>query len=157
SADGVRLRGWFIPAATRSERTVLFCHGIGANRSQVLYYLKVADALGANVLAYDSRGHGDSDGHTVTMGHKEKDDVLTALAYLRNERPAQARQVIGLGVSMGTSGLIGAAAEVEPPLAGLIVDSGFAAVVEVTDGVLRGVPAELRSLLTVPGVPLASL
>lgn len=158
SADGLRLRGWFVPARrSPSQRTIIVCHGLGANRSHFLGCVKVADTLAANVLLFDFRGHGDSDGHTVTMGYREKDDVLAAIAYLRQRRPEQARQVIGLGVSMGASALLGAAAVTEPPLDAIIVDSGFAVAVDVTDNVLGAVPGALRPWLKTAGVPLASL
>jgi hypothetical protein len=69
SADGLTMRGWFFRAARReSDRTVLICHGLGLNRSAFLSYLKVADALDAHALIFDFRGHGDSDGRTVTLG-----------------------------------------------------------------------------------------
>ena len=69
-------------------------------------------ACAANVLLFDFRGHGESDGHTVRFGAGERRDVLAAVAYLRERRPGQARQVVGLGVSMGAATLTLAAAEV---------------------------------------------
>src|SRR5262249_30267548 len=77
--DGLTIRGWFLPAKSGCpSRTLIICHGLGANRSNFLPYVQVGDALGANVLIFDFRGHGDSDGHTVTIGYKEKLDVLAA-------------------------------------------------------------------------------
>lgn len=158
TVDGLTLRGWFIPARQPSScRTLLICHGIGANRSNFLPYLLVGDELQAHVLMFDFRGHGDSDGHTVSMGCWEKQDVLAAVDYLRRRRPAQARELFGLGISMGSSALIRAAAAVEPPFDAVIIDSGFASAVELTDSVLRIFPAAVRPWLTTPGVPLASL
>jgi len=135
----------------------VICHGIAVNRSTTLYHLPVADALNAHVLAFDFRGHGDSDGHTVTLGHRETLDVLAAVDYLRTHRPQQCRELFGMGVSMGTSGLIRAAAEIDPPFQGLVIDSGYASAVELTDYVVGEFPPVVRPFLTVPGVPLASL
>ncbi len=157
TVDGLTLRGWFIPAEQPSTRTLLICHGLGGNRSLFLPYVAVGDALNANVLLFDFRGHGDSEGHTVSFGYRERLDVLAAVDYLRRQRPEQARSVLGLGVSMGSSGLIAAAAEVEPPLAGVIIDSGFASASELTDSILRVVPEPLRSGLAGVGMPVASL
>src|SRR5206468_2460369 len=121
TADGLTIRGWFIPARrTSSSRTLLICHGIGANRSNFLSFTMVADDLQAHALIFDFRGHGDSDGHTVTFGHREQLDVLAAVDYLRTQRPEQCRELIGLGISLGSSGLIRAAVEVEPPFDALI-------------------------------------
>jgi fermentation-respiration switch protein FrsA (DUF1100 family) len=119
--------------------------------------LKVADALEANTLIFDFRGHGGSDGHTVTLGYDEKDDVLAAVAYLRRERPRQARELVGLGISMGAASLARGAAEAEPPLDAVILDSGFASAVDLTDSILALFPEALRPYLTATGVPLACL
>src|SRR5262249_45250580 len=94
---------------------------------------------------------------TVSFGYYERQDVLAAVAYLRTQRPEQARTLIGLGHSMGSSALILAAAEVEPPFQAVIIDSGFAAAAELTDNVLAIFPAAVRPWLTMPGIPLASL
>ena len=158
AADGLSLRGWFLPAVHGpSARTLLICHGIGANRSSFLPFVQVGDTLGANVLLFDFRGHGDSDGHTVSLGYHETLDVHAAIAYLRTERPEQACEIVGLGVSMGAAPLIRAAAELEQPLQGFILDSGFASAVELTDNVLTAFPAVVRPCLAGLGVPLASL
>jgi fermentation-respiration switch protein FrsA (DUF1100 family) len=158
TADGLTLRGWYLPAVKGpSARTVLVCHGLGANRSNFLGFVWVGDALDANVLMFDFRGHGDSDGHTVTVGYREKLDVEAAVGFLRRERPHAARELVGVGISMGAAGLIRAAAELDPPFDALIIDSGFASAIELTDGVLQQFPAALRPLLAAPGVPIASL
>ena len=39
------------------------------------------------MLAFDFRGHGQSGGHTVTYGHREKWDVLTGIDLLRERYP----------------------------------------------------------------------
>lgn len=158
TADGLTIRGWFIPCRQRdSQRTLLFCHGLGANRPNFLPFVRVGDGLNAHVLMFDFRGHGESDGHTVTFGHAERRDVLAAVDYLRRQRPEQCRELFGMGVSMGTSALIAAAAEVEPPFDGLILDSAFASATELTEHILRLFPPVLRPGLATIGIPLASL
>lgn len=158
TADGLTIRGWFIPSRqSSSPRTLLICHGVGANRSNFLSFELVADALQAHVLMFDFRGHGDSDGHTVSFGHREQLDVQSAVDYLRTHRPGQCRELIGLGISLGSSALVRAAVETEPPFDALIIDSGFTAAVDMTDGVLRIFPPLVRPLLAAPGIPLASL
>lgn len=157
SEDGLTIRGWFLPAAQPSSRTVLICHGLGGNREMFLCFSAVADHLGANTLIFDFRGHGDSDGHTVTLGLGEKRDVRAAIDYLRRERAEQCRELYGLGVSMGSGALILAAAELEQPLDGLILDSGMACALDLTDSILQAVPSSMRPWLAGPGVPLLSL
>jgi uncharacterized protein len=155
--DGLTIRGWFLPAQQVSERTLLVCHGLGGNRENFLGFVELADRLRANVLLFDFRGHGASDGHTVSLGLREKDDVLAAIAFLRTEHAAESWELIGLGVSMGSGALVLAAAEVEQPLQALILDSGMAYSLDLTDNVLRAFPQFVRPWLTGPGIPLASL
>jgi alpha-beta hydrolase superfamily lysophospholipase len=157
SADGLTLRGWFIPAPEPSDRTLLICHGLGINRAHVIGYHDVGDAMRANLLLFDFRGHGDSDGHTVSMGNREKLDVLAAIDYLRTRRPGQARFLAALGISMGSAALTRAAAEVEPPLDEIILDSPFAAATELTDSILHAMPRWLRRVPAWAGVSFASL
>jgi fermentation-respiration switch protein FrsA (DUF1100 family) len=155
--DSLTLRAWFIPAKQASGRTLLICHGLGANRSAVLPYLDVGDALGANVFMFDFRGHGESDGHTVTLGCREREDVLAALAYLRSEKAAQAKEIIGLGISMGSGALVLGAAEATPAFDALILDSGFASTNGLAENVVDSLPGWFRQLVVVAAVPLASL
>ncbi len=157
TADGLTLRGWFIPARQPSSRTLLVCHGLGANRTCFLPFVDLGDALGANVLLFDFRGHGDSDGHTISFGQREKLDVLAAVHYLRTTRPGQVRELVAQGNSMGASALMQAAAEVEPPFDAVVIDSGFCSAVELTDSILGQFPPEVRPWLTGIGVPVASL
>ena len=76
------------------------------------------NALADNAVMFDFRGHGDSDGHTISLGRHERLDVLAAVHYLRAQRAEQARPVMGLGISMGASAPTHAAAEIEPPQIG---------------------------------------
>jgi fermentation-respiration switch protein FrsA (DUF1100 family) len=157
TSDGLTIRGWFVPAISPSPRTLLICHGLGVNRTNFFPFTILGDAIQANVLLFDFRGHGDSDGHTVSFGFHEKKDVLAAVGYLRRERPEQARELVGWGQSMGAAALLLGAADAEPPFDALIFDSSFAAAVDLADKLVQFLPAPLRPLLIAPGVPLASL
>jgi pimeloyl-ACP methyl ester carboxylesterase len=162
SADGARIRGWWIPRlagrasdGTRGERTLIICHGIAANRSMFLPFVEVGDWLDANVLMFDLRGHGDSDGRTVTLGYREKDDVLAALAYVRREKPNASREVIGLGISLGAATLAQAAPLADPPFDAVILDSSFTSSREMTGSVLNAFPPSTHAALTWLGLPMA--
>lgn len=64
-AEGTTIRGWFFPAAgtTGKAPTVVMAHGFTAVKEMELdHYAKVFSAGGLNVLVYDNRGFGDSDG-----------------------------------------------------------------------------------------------
>ncbi len=154
--DGVHLHGWFVPAKSPSSRTAIFCHGIGANSAAFLGYLPTLEKLDTNVFFLDLRGHGQSDGHTVSMGGREKNDVIAAARLVRERWPEQSKELYGVGVSMGSSALVLAAAELEPPFDAIIVDSGFAAATDLADNVLGQFPAAIRPAMSAIGIPMAS-
>jgi uncharacterized protein len=155
SADGTVLRGWWIPAKTPSSRTLIICHGIAANRSVFLPFVEAGDWLDANVLMFDLRGHGDSGGRSVTLGYKEKDDVLAAIDYVRRERPDASKQVIGMGISLGAACLAEATPHAEPPLDAVILDSCFASTADMTHSVLGVFPSGVHPWLLTLGLPMA--
>lgn len=61
SANGMTLRGWFVPA-DNSDRTVVFHQGNNGNKSNYLLALDVFIPSGYNVILYDYQGFGNSDG-----------------------------------------------------------------------------------------------
>jgi fermentation-respiration switch protein FrsA (DUF1100 family) len=117
SMDGVRIAGWWIPAVksspTRapSPRTVIVCHGLAANKSNQLVLGRNLIQGGYNVLIFDFRAHGESEGQLTSLGDRERQDVLGAVRWLRANRPDQSQHVFGLGASLGAAALIAAAAD----------------------------------------------
>ncbi|VAW43429.1 hypothetical protein MNBD_CHLOROFLEXI01-1789 [hydrothermal vent metagenome] len=127
AADGVRLSGWFIPAASNSTRkgaTLIFVHGWGWNRlgeaatdalatitaaSQV-DLLRLAYSLhkdGFQLLMYDSRNHGESGAQPpMTFGETEAQDVLGAVAYLCGRPEVAANRIGVIGFSAGANALL---------------------------------------------------
>ncbi len=114
SDDGVRLAGWWIPAQQFSDRTVLVCHGLGANKSNQFSLALPFLADGCNVLIFDFRAHGESGGQLSSFGDLERRDVLAAARWLGENRPAESRHLHGVGASMGAAALIAAAADASP-------------------------------------------
>ncbi len=97
--DGVLLRGWFVVGESRA--TVIVLHGSHGNRSDVLDHVRMLNAHGYSVLAYDARGHGDSAGRTNALGWDGNDDLAGAIAFLRRQSNVDPRRVAALGLSMG--------------------------------------------------------
>ena len=157
SADELRLpNGAEWAAEGETSRTLFICHGLACSKSYALRFLQVADRLNANALLFDFRGHGESDGHTISFGYREKQDVQAAVAYLRNQRPEASREVFGLGISMGTAALTLAAAELEQPLDGVILDSPFANAEDMVNQLVP-VPERFKPWCAQLGVASATL
>jgi len=114
STDGVRISGWWIPSdpnqARNSDRTVIVCHGLGANKANQLVVARLLHG-GYNLLAIDLRAHGRSGGNITTVGSDERYDVLGAVRWLRANRAAQTRKIFGVGASLGAAALVAAAAD----------------------------------------------
>lgn len=102
TGDGLMLRGWLIPAERPTDRTVLVCHGWGDNKGMVLERAR-ALAPSFNLLFFDSRSHGESEGRLSTIGHLEARDFDAALGFLEKRDPAWARRLGVLGISMGAA------------------------------------------------------
>ncbi len=122
--DGMYLDGWFVPERG-AERTIVICHGAGANKGNFVWYLGPLLHRGYNVVFFDFRAHGGSDGRVTTYGIHERLDVLAAVEWLKRERPEQSRVIVGLGSSLGAMALALAGAE-EPRIDALVLDSPFA-------------------------------
>jgi pimeloyl-ACP methyl ester carboxylesterase len=123
--DGTTLRGWYMPAPRPTGRTLVIVPGIDSNRLVGGITLSLAEDLvadGFDVLAFDLRAQGESDGDTLSFGAREQDDVLGAVAFARARG---ARHVAVLGFSMGAASAMLAAART-PDVEALALDSAFA-------------------------------
>lgn len=125
--DGLNLKGWFIPAQG-STKTVIFAHGYRKNRLQDdVPGLPITQALvaeGYNVLMFDFRNSGESEGNLTSIGQYEVQDLLGAVDFIKSQ-PEKAQQIVLLGFSMGASTAILAGAR-EPAVTAVIADSPFA-------------------------------
>lgn len=124
--DQVLLRGWYVPAeGAPSDRTVILAHGYAGNRhatgTNTLVLARVLPARGYNVLLFDFRGSGESEGEEVTVGYKEFWDLAGAVDFTR-ERGA--RKVALIGFSMGGATALLTAARL-PEVDAVAADSPF--------------------------------
>lgn len=125
--DGLNLKGWLIPAPG-STKTVILAHGYRKNRLQNdVPGLSIAQALVAdhcNVLMFDFRNSGESEGQLTSVGQYEVQDLLGAVDYIKS-KPDISQQIILMGFSMGASTAILAGSR-EPAVTAVIADSPFA-------------------------------
>lgn len=128
AVDGIRLRGWFLPAED-SDATVIMAHGFRSNRLQPsVPALQLAASFvesGLNVLMFDFRNSGESDGTVTTLGYHEVKDVVGAVTWLKEKHPAAAERIGVIGFSMGAVTAALAAAQDER-IEAVVLDSPFA-------------------------------
>ena len=125
--DGLDLKGWLIPSPG-STKTVVFAHGYRKNRLQSdVPALPITQALvaeGYNVLMFDFRNSGESEGKLTSVGQYEVQDLLGAVDYMKS-RPEISQQIVLFGFSMGASTAILAGAR-EPAVTAVIAAAPFA-------------------------------
>jgi pimeloyl-ACP methyl ester carboxylesterase len=108
TADGVRLSARRWTQQQSAPSTVVLVHGFSASKDHP-DVVAVAQALadsGFGVLAYDARGHHDSDG-LCTLGDAERYDVAAAVESAR----VVSERVVTVGASMGAIAVLRHASE----------------------------------------------
>lgn len=126
ASDGVRLHGWFLPAHGEPLATVLFLHGNTDDIGSHLLNVAWLPAERFNVLLFDYRGYGLSQGVPSFSG--VFDDIENALGYLTNRPDVERGRIIVYGQSQGGAMAIHALARshYREHVLGLVVDSAFA-------------------------------
>jgi len=122
SGDGTRLAGLFIPGYPPATGTVLHLHGNAGNVTAHLGNVAWLPALGWNVLCFDYRGYGRSEGWPSRDGTLA--DAHAALDYLLNRPDVDARRVVAFGESLGGAISIVLAAQ-RQEIRGLATDGAF--------------------------------
>jgi fermentation-respiration switch protein FrsA (DUF1100 family) len=122
TADGLTLGAWFVPADRPDLGfTVLVANGNGGNRT---HRVELAAALrdeGFDVLLFDYRGYGDSQGEPTEAGLAL--DVRAARDHLVSELGVPQDRLVYFGDSLG--GAVVTELAVEHPPAGLVLRSPF--------------------------------
>jgi fermentation-respiration switch protein FrsA (DUF1100 family) len=139
SSDGLTLRGWWIPVpgsdrAPGSCQAIIQMHGHAGSMDPDVQYVPAWHAAGLNVLMFDFRAHGRSEGRVSTFGYLERRDVQGAIRFLQQEKGV--RRIALVGFSLGAMVSI-LSAPVCPQADAVVAD---------------GAPARIRSALTVWGL-----
>lgn len=140
----MNLAGWFFPLKN-NQGTVLACHGVGANRADILGIVMILQDAGFQVLCFDFRGHGESDGHTISYGFRERQDVLGAWDYLATRHDVDPNKIFGFGLSMGGASLLMALPDM-PGMKAVMADSAFSSLDLMVRRQFRFVPGPLKEV-----------
>jgi pimeloyl-ACP methyl ester carboxylesterase len=97
TGEGVRLAGWHCQASSARRGTLVYLHGIADNRASAAGVIERFGQRGFDVVAYDSRAHGNSEGEFCTYGFFEKQDLRRVL-YTVGSGP-----IVLLGASLGAA------------------------------------------------------
>lgn len=138
TSDGVAINAWYIPAP-HARATVLFSHGNAGNIGNRLETVRILHGLGANVLLYDYRGFGKSEGSPGEEGTYR--DAEAAWEYLVSKETVAPDRIILWGRSLGSAVAIELA--MRKKAGALVVESGFTSVATVAKKVIPYLPVDL--------------
>lgn len=139
ASDGVRLRAWWLPGPSPEAPVMLCLHGNGGNLSHRTDKMRLFHDAGAAQLWLDWRGYGESGGSPDEPGLYR--DALAGWAWLNAVKAVPAARLVLYGESLGSAPAIELAARV--PAAGLIVDSAFTSLMDMSRVVLPWFPVRL--------------
>ena len=108
TANGVRLRGWYVPSHNGAAVAVM--HGTGSNRLGVVNHARLLVRHGYGVLLFDFQGHGESEGRSTSLASRLQPDADAALSYLRARPDVDDDRIGVIGVSLGGEVAVHAAA-----------------------------------------------
>jgi uncharacterized protein len=124
-AEPAYLETWFVaaPSAQKARGVVLLFPPYGGSKSSVLAPAKTLHNLGYHTLLIDFRGAGGSSGSDTTLGVREADDVVMAVADAHRRWPGQ--PIVLYGASMGAAAVMRAVAQGRVRPEAVILESPF--------------------------------
>ena len=127
TADGLTLRGWYIPSGKGTQKTLILLHGYPADKGNILPALAFLHE-DFNLLLFDFRYLGSSEGSYSTAGAKEVEDLLAAIQFLKSR---EVKEVGVWGFSMGGAVTL-MAIEKAPEIRAVISESSYASLADMT-------------------------
>ena len=125
SRDGLLLRGRYYEYEKGAPVEILF-HGYrGGAVRDLCGGVERCFTLKRNALIVSQRAHGDSEGHAITFGYKERFDCLDWIDYVVS-RFGKDRKILITGLSMGASTVLMASGEDLPDnVVCVLADCGY--------------------------------
>ncbi len=145
SRDGLQLGGWWA-AAQNARGTVIVCPGQNGSADKDVPLMAPLHQAGFNVLLFDWRAHGHSEGELVTLGALEQADLFGALDYVQREHGVERVGLLGLSMGAGVALMVAAQ---DARVGALVVDGAYPSLRALLVGYLRarGVPRRVGRAL----------
>lgn len=126
STGGLKLHGWWM-SQRDAAATILYCHGSSGSIAHRVDVFQGLLRLGVNVLAFDYRGYGKSEGVPGEKGLY--DDVRAAYDHLVGPLDQSPARLVLFGHSLG--GAVAIDAALDRSAAGLVVEGSFTDIKEM--------------------------
>jgi len=120
----LRIDGWFIPRDGSSD-CVILAPGKGSTKWNILKYAPFLHKGGFNLLVFDPRGRGESEGNRWAFGYLEARDIAHGIDFIRSSYGID--DVGLLGRSAGATASLISGVE-EPRVDAVVADSPFASI-----------------------------
>jgi len=144
SVDGTHLTGWYFESQSKpATATIIFFHGNGGNITNIGWMGQRFARHGFNVLLFDYRGYGASEG----VAADEADlfaDGWAAVTYVRKGRKIPPDQIILYGQSLGTAVVADVASREK--FGAVVLESGFSSASSLAVSALPWLPQWLHFL-----------
>ncbi len=129
--DGIKLYGWFLPAKGSPLGTILHLHGNAENISTHFAGVAWMPARGFNVLVFDYRGYGASEGQPGLEGAQK--DIDAAMRALLARGDVDKDRIVIYGQSLGGALAVYnvARSPFREHIRALVIESAFSGYVEV--------------------------
>lgn len=128
----IKVNCWLIKAVQPAKGTILHLHGLADCKIDGLRLAKLLHDHRYNVLLFDARNHGESDGEFCTFGYFEKHDVLKIIDYLHTRTDIGPGKIGMFGTSMGAAVAI-QAASIDNRIAAVVAENSFATLRTIFD------------------------
>jgi len=115
--DGLTIRGWLLESKNASS-TIIIGHGYPFDKGNILPVVEYLYPK-YNLLLYDHRFFGESDGKISTVGAKETKDVQAAIEYVKEHKKGK---IALYGFSLSASAMLMS----KPDVDAIIADSPYA-------------------------------
>ena len=103
--DGFLIKGWLITKDKEkpgfASPIIILLHGLGANKSDMLDSALFLYSASFNILTFDFRAHGESNGMVTSFGYLEERDLEGAIEYLKSNPILKDARIGLFGISMG--------------------------------------------------------
>ncbi|HUS09808.1 MAG TPA: alpha/beta hydrolase [Pyrinomonadaceae bacterium] len=141
---GNRLHGWFFQSSTRSTKaSLIYFHGNGGNIENIGWIGERFAARGFNVLLFDYRGYGRSEGYLEDEEGLYA-DADAAYEYVLTQRGVDPKSLVLYGQSLGTAAVTDLASRRQ--CAAIVLESGMSSGSEMAKAALPWLPHSLYFL-----------
>jgi fermentation-respiration switch protein FrsA (DUF1100 family) len=120
TSDGVKINAWLVKQSHPAS-TVIFAHGNAGTMGERVIKMRFWYDLGLNVMMFDYRGYGHSEGNPSEKGVYL--DALAVYDYLQTRKDIAHERIIGYGASLGGVVMIHLASQRR--LAAVVVESSI--------------------------------